>query len=180
MKKDEFLKKNGLKIRKVTNKDRISAKTDYQRNSNYIIKTKSGKEYFSKNGSVADCKTVLGLNKPKTTKTTKKPAKPTTVKKCVNTQKNTVASTSMFKNKNLGKSEDRVIRNYIEKDNHKVRIVKAPNGKYFNEYTSHGAGAGPFQTFKEAKTMLHKHRPTAKKVTNKTTKRPAKTTRKKK
>ena len=65
-------------------------------------------------------------------------------------------------------SKDRVIRNYIEKDNNKVRIVKAPNGKYFNEYTSHGAGAGPFTTFKEAETMLHKHRPTAKKVTSKT------------
>ena len=94
MKKDEFLKKNGLKIRKVTNKDRIVAKTDYQRNSNYIIKTKSGKEYFSKNGSVADCKTVLELNKPKTTnkatsKITNQKSKPTTVKKCVNTQKNT-------------------------------------------------------------------------------------------
>lgn len=94
MKKDEFLKKNGLKIRKVTNKDRIVAKTDYQRNSNYIIKTKSGKEYFSKNGSVADCKTILELNKPKTTnkansKTANHKSKTTAVKKCVNTQKNT-------------------------------------------------------------------------------------------
>lgn len=81
MKKDEFLKKEGLKIRKVTSKDRACAKTDYQRNADYIIKTKSGKEYYSKNGSIADCKTIIKLNTPRTTKIL--------VKKCVNTQKNT-------------------------------------------------------------------------------------------
>lgn len=68
MKKEEFLKKNNLRIRKVTKKDLESARTDYQRTSNYIIKTKTGKEYFSKNGSLADCKRIVDLNKPKITK----------------------------------------------------------------------------------------------------------------
>ena len=65
----------------------------------------------------------------------------------------------------------RTIRNYTEYDGNKVRIVKAPNGRYFNEYTSHGAGAGPFDTFKDAETILKKHRPTARKVSLKSTKR---------
>ena len=68
MKKEEFLKKNNLRIRKVRKKDLESARTDYQRTSNYIIKTKTGKEYFSKNGSLADCKRIVDLNKPRTTK----------------------------------------------------------------------------------------------------------------
>lgn len=90
MKKDEFLKKEGLKIRRVTSKDRACAKTDYQRNADYIIRTKSGKEYFSKNGSIADCKTIIKLNTPKTTRAS--------VKKCVNTQKNT-ATKSIYARK---------------------------------------------------------------------------------
>lgn len=65
MKKDEFLKKNNLRIRKVTKKDLESARTDYQRTSNYIIKTKSGDEYFSKNGSVADCKAIIKFDTTK-------------------------------------------------------------------------------------------------------------------
>ena len=77
MKKEEFLKKEGLKIRKATAKDKAYAKTDYQRSANYIIKTKSGKEYFSKNGSVADCKTIMNFDstttrKPTTKRTTKR------------------------------------------------------------------------------------------------------------
>lgn len=129
MKKAEFLKKEGLKIRKATAKDKACAKTDYQRNSNFIIKTKSGKEYFSKNGSIADCKTIIKFN-------TTKPKKQSSRK-------------------------EKVIRNYTEKDGTKIRIIKAANGKYFNEYTSHKAGAGPFETFKDAEIMLKKHRPTA-------------------
>ena len=60
------------------------------------------------------------------------------------------------------KKDTRTIRTYTEKDGNIVRIVKAKNGCYFNEYTSHGSGAGPFKTFKDAKSMLEKHRPTAK------------------
>lgn len=63
--------------------------------------------------------------------------------------------------------KDKVIRNYIEKDGTHIKIIKANNGKYFNIYTTHGAGAGPFRTFKEAELNLLKHRPTAEKTTKK-------------
>lgn len=83
MKKEEFLKKEGLKIRKATAKDKAYAKTDYQRSANYIIKTKSGKEYFSKNGSVADCKTIMNFDST----TTRKPATRTTTRRARTTAK---------------------------------------------------------------------------------------------
>lgn len=57
---------------------------------------------------------------------------------------------------------DKVIKNFVEKDGNKITIVRSDNGRYFNEYTAHGAGAGPFKTLKDAEKMLHKHRPTAK------------------
>lgn len=83
MKKEEFLKKEGLKIRKATAKDKAYAKTDYQRSANYIIKTKSGKEYFSKNGSVADCKTIMNFDSA----TTRKPATRTVTRRAGTTAK---------------------------------------------------------------------------------------------
>lgn len=83
MKKEEFLKKEGLKIRKATAKDKAYAKTDYQRSANYIIKTKSGKEYFSKNGSVADCKTIMNFDST----TTRKPATRTATSRARTTAK---------------------------------------------------------------------------------------------
>lgn len=57
---------------------------------------------------------------------------------------------------------DKVIKNFVERDGNKIKIVRADNGRYFNEYTAHGAGAGPFETLKDAEKMLHKHRPSAK------------------
>ncbi|HIU06185.1 MAG TPA: hypothetical protein IAC46_01125 [Candidatus Onthoplasma faecigallinarum] len=66
--------------------------------------------------------------------------------------------------------KEKVIRNYIERDGKKLKIIKASNGKYFNVYTTYGAGAGPFKTFKEAEIALYKHRPTAEKISKKTIK----------
>ena len=62
MKKEDFLRQKGMKIRKVTPNDIKVAKTDYQRNANYIIKTKSGKEYFSLSGTLKDCIAIDKLN----------------------------------------------------------------------------------------------------------------------
>lgn len=51
-----------------------------------------------------------------------------------------------------------------------IRILKYPNGKYYNHYgwnEKRGAGdsiAGEFETLEEAKRMLKKHRPTAEEV----------------
>ena len=62
MKKEDFLRQKGMKIRKVTPSDIKVAKTDYQRNANYIIKTKSCKEYFSSSGTLKDCIAIDKLN----------------------------------------------------------------------------------------------------------------------
>ncbi len=147
MKKEEVLKSKKIKIRKVNKNDRANASNKYQKESNYIITTSNGIQFYSKNGSLKDalgCENYAVKNFPgkKITVTKKAPSK--TVK--------------------TSQKKDRVVRNYVERDNNKVRIVKAPNGKYFTEYTNSGAGAGPFKTIKEAETMLRKHRPTAKRV----------------
>ena len=60
--KAEYMAKNGIKIRPVTAKDKQYAKTDYQKNADYIISV-NGKQFFSTNGSLADCKTVVQLTK---------------------------------------------------------------------------------------------------------------------
>ncbi len=103
--------------------------------------------------AIEDNGKIINLNgdKMSVSKSTKAPAK-----KCVNTQKNTAT-----KPKKQSSRKEKVIRNYTEKNGTKIRIIKAANGKYFNEYTSHKAGAGPFETFKDAEIMLKKHRPTA-------------------
>ena len=55
MTKKEILKETGIKLRSVKKKDRANARTDYQRDADYIITTSNGEEYFSKNGSLKDC-----------------------------------------------------------------------------------------------------------------------------
>ena len=65
MKKAEFMRLHGLSLRPATSRDRKQAKTDYQRNADYIISSKSGVEWFSKNGSMADMKEFVRHNKVK-------------------------------------------------------------------------------------------------------------------
>ena len=60
--KADYMAKNGIKIRPVTAKDKQYARTDYQKNADYIISI-NGKQFFSTNGSLADCKTVVQLTK---------------------------------------------------------------------------------------------------------------------
>lgn len=55
MKKNEVLKQKGIKLRKATEKDKKSAKSDFQREAKYVIKTSNGDEFYSKNGSLKDC-----------------------------------------------------------------------------------------------------------------------------
>lgn len=55
MKKQEILKQKGIKLRKVTAKDRALARTTYQRNADYIVVTSNKKHYYSTNGSLKDC-----------------------------------------------------------------------------------------------------------------------------
>ena len=96
MKKEDFLKQKGMKIRKVTPSDKKVAKTDYQRKANYIIKTKSGKEYFSSSGTLKDCIAIDKLNqmqkkekKQNVQKTTGNRVKTTTTRKTATTKRRT-------------------------------------------------------------------------------------------
>ena len=65
MKKAEVLKQKGIKLRKVTAKDRKNARTTYQRNADYIVITSNKKQYYSTNGSLKDCLTCEKLSKNK-------------------------------------------------------------------------------------------------------------------
>lgn len=107
------------------------------------------------------------------TTTKKTNAKRTTTKRVASkpaTKRITVDPYKPLKRQN----DCRVIRRYTQSYGSyvdKLRIVKAPNGRYFNEYNEDGGGAGPFETFKEAEFMLKKHRPNAKPATKTTTTR---------
>lgn len=63
MKKEEILKRKGIKVRKVTAKDKSVARTTYQRNANFIITTSNKTQYFSTNGSLQDCLNCERLSK---------------------------------------------------------------------------------------------------------------------
>ena len=54
MKKSEILRDKGIKLRRVNMTDRKLAKTDYQRNANFIVTTSNGRQFYSKNGSLKD------------------------------------------------------------------------------------------------------------------------------
>ena len=59
------------------------------------------------------------------------------------------------------KEEGKKIFNY-EHEGEKIKIEKAPNGKWFNKYGD--TSAGPFPSLEEAQKALKKHRPGAKEV----------------
>lgn len=59
MNKAEWIKKHGCKVRPATKKDKEAARTDYQRNADFIIQTPGGSEYYSKRGSLNDVKAAL-------------------------------------------------------------------------------------------------------------------------
>ena len=63
MKKNEVLKQKGIKLRKATEKDKKSAKSDFQREADYVIQTNNGDEYYSKNGSLKDCLSADSMSK---------------------------------------------------------------------------------------------------------------------
>lgn len=70
--------------------------------------------------------------------------------------------------------DDKEIIDKFEDDGDIHKIVKAPNGRYFNEYSVHPTNyygvfipssiAGPYETEEEAREFMAKHRPKAKKV----------------
>lgn len=53
MKKNAYAQAHGLNVRKVTLKDRMEARTDYQREAEYII-SNGTVEWYSMNGSLKD------------------------------------------------------------------------------------------------------------------------------
>ena len=53
MKKSEYMERHGLTLHRVTQEDRTCARTDYQRNAEYII-SNGACEWYSKNGSLRD------------------------------------------------------------------------------------------------------------------------------
>ena len=58
MKKNAYAQAYGLTIRKVTEQDRTEARTDYQREAEYIIS--NGRiEWYSKRGSLSDMRTFV-------------------------------------------------------------------------------------------------------------------------
>ena len=78
VKKADILKSKGIKIRKVNKDDKACARTDYQRQANYMITTSNGKQFYSKNGSLRD---ALGCEKYATSKRTTKPVSKSTTRK---------------------------------------------------------------------------------------------------
>lgn len=58
MTKMEYMKRHGLTLRKVTKEDRAAARTDYQREADYII-TYAGAEWYSKTGSMRDMQAMV-------------------------------------------------------------------------------------------------------------------------
>ena len=83
-----------------------------------------------------------------------------------NTVKEEANKVQEAKNEDLGE----VVKIFKSDDNLGVKIVKAPNGRFFNEYYSdindaHYSGtSGPFKSVKDAEKMVHKHRPTVKEI----------------
>lgn len=53
MTKAAFMEKHGITLRKVTEEDQRQARTDYQRNADYII-SNGACEWYSRNGSLRD------------------------------------------------------------------------------------------------------------------------------
>lgn len=80
MKKEEILRQKGIKVREVNRVERASARTDYQRNANYMVTTSNGRKFYSKNGSLKDAleaekyatKAPKTQNRPKTAPKTAK------------------------------------------------------------------------------------------------------------
>ena len=65
MKKNAYAQAYGLTIRKVTEQDRTEARTDYQREAEYIIS--NGRiEWYSKRGSLSDMRTFVEYHGGKT------------------------------------------------------------------------------------------------------------------
>ncbi len=90
MKKSEILKKKGIKVSKVTKRDKDLARTDYQRNANFIVTTSNGRQFYSKNGSLRDalgCEKYATSGKNSAKTTPKTPKAKTGVKRCQPTKK---------------------------------------------------------------------------------------------
>ena len=65
MKKNAYAQTHGLTIRKVTEQDRAEARTDYQREAEYIIS--NGRiEWYSKRGSLNDMRIFVEYHGGKT------------------------------------------------------------------------------------------------------------------
>lgn len=104
MKKNEILKKKGIKIHKVNKTEKALAKTDYQRNANYMVTTSNGRKFFSTNGSLKDAlayEKYATKNSPK--KVVKKTTKPTVKKTTKPAVKKTTKHTTSKKKKRMSR-----------------------------------------------------------------------------
>lgn len=61
MSKSEYMRRHGLTLRPVTPEDRAVARTDYQRDADYII-TDGTVEWFSMRGTLSDMKRFVEWN----------------------------------------------------------------------------------------------------------------------
>lgn len=61
MTKSEYMKRHNLTLRPVTKDDRAAARTDYQRDADYII-SNGTVEWFSMNGALSDLKRFVAWN----------------------------------------------------------------------------------------------------------------------
>lgn len=58
MTKLEFAARHGVTIRRVTEQDRLEARTDYQRAADFILAC-NGREHYSKRATLADIKYLI-------------------------------------------------------------------------------------------------------------------------
>jgi hypothetical protein len=60
MTKSEYMARHGLTLRRVTSADVRAARTDYQREADYIITSRSGAEWYSRRGTMDDLRRAAG------------------------------------------------------------------------------------------------------------------------
>lgn len=65
MTKNELLHKSGATLRPVTAAERAAANTDAKRNSDYILRTRGGSEWYS-TGTYRNIQMILGFDQAET------------------------------------------------------------------------------------------------------------------
>jgi hypothetical protein len=62
MSKQKYMERHGVTLRHVTDADRQVARTDYQRNAEYIMRY-AGVEWYSKRATLEDAKALVSYHK---------------------------------------------------------------------------------------------------------------------